>query len=291
MESQYNNSKGQQPPSVDDIIEWHHEQSLCLGETGYTTQFPTADFFNTAPITNALSGYLDTSELLERVAQDYTTEYECVMHRMEYMKANKSLVIEAENEVRRRLLKAGKTEKDLGRYISKGASLRDQIGDLYDLQNRNPKPERNTIPAFIYYGSVSNKRQARVNLPVDASLALFKDLVKVYFQCLKDIKESLESIYHEDRPWKYKFKSRTELVQMDESLLPLEMEHDYKNLIRKMKSPGSSAFVLILTQVKLFSTSPFWHDTNRRSRKIGLARRKHHRNELHYMKDTLKVPL
>ncbi|KAL8937105.1 MAG: hypothetical protein Q9211_003857 [Gyalolechia sp. 1 TL-2023] len=248
MDSHQKGPNRQQPPSIDDIIEWQHEQSLCLGESGYSTRFPTADFFATTPIANTSSGHFNDPELLERAAEDLTTEYERVIHRMEYMKANKPLLVEAENEVHRRLLKAGKTERDIGRYISKGTSLRHKIDDLYDLQDPGSRQEKNTVPALIYYGSSSNRRQTRMNLPIDASLAVFRDLVKVYLGCIKDVNESLESIYHEQRPWKYKFKSTMESVPIEEGLLPLEMEHDYTNLIRKMKSPGSSAFILILTQ-------------------------------------------
>ncbi|KAI4174270.1 MAG: hypothetical protein LQ343_002408 [Gyalolechia ehrenbergii] len=248
MDSNQGVPNSQQPPSIDDIIEWQHEQSLCLGETGYNTRFPTADFFATTPIANAPARDFDDPDLLENAVEDFTTEYERVIHRMEYMKANKPLLIETENEVHRRLLKAGKTQQDIGRYISKGTSLRHKIDDLYDLQDRDSRSERNTLPALIYYGSVFNKRKTTINLPVDVSLAVFRDLVKVYLECIKDVNESLESIYYEDRPWKYQLKSTASSVQVDETVLPLEIEYDYTNLVRKMKSPGSSAFILVLTQ-------------------------------------------
>ena len=250
MDNQFEIPEVQQPPSIDDIIEWQHEQSLCLAETGYSMQFPTADYFNTDLFPDPISSDYDDPSILEAAVEDFTAEYERVTYRMEYMRANRPLLAETENEVHRRLLKLGKTEKDIGRYISTGASLRTKVEDLYQLQLSQPKSTKNTITAYIYYGSFINKRVAEIKLHVDGSLDEFQDLVKVYMGCLKDSNESLKDIYYEDRPWKYQFKPKMKSVQADEKLIPLEYEKDYTNIIRQMMNPGSAAFKVVLTQVK-----------------------------------------
>lgn len=251
MDGCQNDPKNLQQPTIDDIIEWHHEQSLCLAETGYSTRFPTADFFATDPFPDTTFSDFNDPDILQSAVEDLSAEYQRVINRMEYMKANKPLLIETENEVHRRLLKAGRTEKDIGRYISKGDSLREKIEDLYKVEHRGSESAKNTIIAYIYYGSGFNKRSVKINLPVHGSLAEFRGLVKVYMGCIKDVNEPLNAIYYNDRLWKYQFKSKMKSVKADEKLRPLEIERDYTNLIRQMMSPGSAAFSVVLTQVSL----------------------------------------
>ncbi|KAL8837447.1 MAG: hypothetical protein Q9170_002533 [Blastenia crenularia] len=248
MDTQADVPQHQQSPSIDEIIEWNHELSLSLCEVGYTTQFPTADFFASNLYPDSANCNFDSPDLLENAVQDFTAEYQRSIDRIHYMDANKPLLAKTESEVHSRLLEAGKTEKDIGRYVADKTVLRHKIDTLYELQDSSSNIASNSKPAYLYYGSSSNRRFTKTNLPVHGSLAVFREQIKVYLGCIKDVNESLESVFHDSSPWKYKFKPKMQSVKVGEQWRPLETERDYVNLMRQMMNQASAAFHVVLTQ-------------------------------------------
>ncbi|KAI4126224.1 MAG: hypothetical protein LQ338_003848 [Usnochroma carphineum] len=220
-----------------------------MGTLGYSSDFPSADFFDTNPDCYAdATAFDDESNVLDAALADFDAERQRVKDRMEYMNANNALRAEAELEVHRRLRQAGKTEKDINQYISEKVCLRVKIQDLYNLEN--PHPTKNTVEAYIHYGPSNNRRSAGINLHANGSLAEFKDSVKIYLDCLRDTWEPLESVYQGDRPWKYKWvpKKGSRKAKKKEGLRPLEMERDYQILIQQLRSGGRTEFNVVLSQ-------------------------------------------
>lgn len=266
---QQDNTEGQQPPSVDDIINWHIEQSINLGTIGWTMNFPTADFFkdfDPAPFAEAATfdGDIDT-DILDAALHEFAAEQERLIDRMNVMEANRPLLEATELEVHRRLLQAGKTQQDIDHYIREKTRLGRKIEDLYRLQY--PDPPKNYVEAFINYGPAHNRRSAEINLDINGSLANFESSIKITLECFRDMWEPLASVHHEGSSWKFQWKPKDKSGKTEEKWFPLETERDYKDLIRQATSPSKEQYTPVLTQVSLLVSSSKVSHTNSVSRK------------------------
>lgn len=253
MNSLQGDAHAQQIPSINDIINWHVEQSINSGRIGYSTNFPTSDLFNVDPklFENAATfDSDDVSDILETALNDYAAEHDRAIDRMGYMDAHPELLVEAEAEVDRRLAQAGRTQQDIDGYASGGRVLRRKIEDLYNLENPSPR-KKNAVAAYIYYGTSENRQSADINLHISGSLAEVKSSARTYLNCIRDTWQPLDAIYDENGLWKYKWKAKDKAVKITEEWFPLESEHDYKILIQQATNPSREPFSVVLTQVRL----------------------------------------
>ncbi|KAL8734100.1 MAG: hypothetical protein Q9181_003308 [Wetmoreana brouardii] len=264
--SHYDATSGpQQQPTTDEIIDWHLEQSVYFGESGCTTSFPTAQFFKNndearidvnVAVTDGCSASNDLledvmmheddwPETLRHAVADFTSEFDRVEGRAEYMQAHKPLLVETHNEVHCRLTAAGMTQGDIDRYSTTQAGLRQKISYLFDLENGISKPTQNVLSGHICYGSASDSRRAEVNLNTKGSLGEFETCVEVYLKSLKDPFTKLEEIYYEDRKWKYRLRPVVVSKEVRDRFVQLVTQRDYEIMIREVLRCGGD---LLLTQ-------------------------------------------
>ncbi|KAL9013170.1 MAG: hypothetical protein Q9173_002123 [Seirophora scorigena] len=259
MDNLQSDAHAQEIPSINDIIDWHVEQSINSGRLGYSTNFPTSDLFNVDPKLFKDAATFDSddvSDLLETALNDYAAEQDRAIDHMGHMDAHPELLVEAEGEIDRRLAQAGKTQQDIDGYASGERVLRRKIDDLYNLENPSPR-KRNVVAAYIYYGTSENRHSADINLHISGSLAEFKSSARTYLNCIRDMWQPLEAIYDEDGLWKYKWKPKDKVVKIKEEWFPLESEHDYKILIQQATNPSREPFSVVLMQeVKPNATKP-----------------------------------
>ncbi|KAL8699114.1 MAG: hypothetical protein Q9201_006183 [Fulgogasparrea decipioides] len=278
----------QQQPTTDEIIDWHLDQSLYFGESGCTTSFPTAHFFKNDDevrtdvnigVTDSCSTSNDLfedvmmhdddwPELLENAVADFTSEFDRVKSRAEYMQAHRPLLVETHNEVHRRLMTAGMMQGDIDRYSTTQAGLRQKISHLFDLENGNSKPTQNSISGHICYGSAYDSCRAEINLNTEGTLGELNTCLKVYLESLKDPFTKLEEIYYEDRSWKYHLRSVVESKKVRDKFVALITQQDYEIMIQEVLKYGGD---LLLTQD--------WLDPCRRG--LGEGSEEQQGNELH----------
>lgn len=241
----------QQRPSVDDIIDWNLEHATYLGESGYTTDFPTLESLNFQPSANTDSNEdvmlrdSDWPDILQNAVEDLTSDYNRVKSQTEYLKANRNDLTDTQLEVHRRLLAAGRTQRDVDRIKAEKSSLRRRIVGLHELENGTGKQSEKAISGWICYGAESDRRNAQINLDPKGSLTQFERCAKVYMECLKGPFVRLQEIYHEDRCWKYRLRPVVESKMVREDFFELQTERDYEHMVRS--ALGHSG-LLLLTQ-------------------------------------------
>ena len=236
------------PPSVDDMIEWNLGQSYLIGDLGFTCNFPTADTVLRNPDHGLDDGKGDGRDLLEAAINGMEDEYEQVLQRMDIMNSHPAVRIETEHEVDRRLLATKKTQSEIDNHTKEGTTLGHKIEDLYRLEKEQTATTSNVAPAFLLYGPIINPKTVEINLHIDGSLSEFRLMVKDHLKCRADPWTPFESIYHEDRPWKYFFHSKMQ-SEKSRPLNLLEEESQYEKLIRQIKAPTTISLDAVLTQV------------------------------------------
>ncbi|KAL8990400.1 MAG: hypothetical protein Q9177_000942 [Variospora cf. flavescens] len=251
MDSPRNSSGAQRTPSINDIIDWHVDQSINSGRLGYSTNFPTGDFFDVDPGCFAAKtepfDSEDVSVIMETALNDFIAEHGRAIEHAEYMNTHPELLVEAENEVNRRLAQAGRAQQKVDSYASGEGILRRKTEDLYKLENAGPG-KTNVVAATLYYGPPDDRHRADINLHIHGSLAELKSSAKTYLDCIREPGEPLETIYDEDAPWKYKWKPKDKAVKVKEEWFPLESERDYRILIQQATSASREPFSVVLMQ-------------------------------------------
>ncbi|KAL9613311.1 MAG: hypothetical protein Q9167_002132 [Letrouitia subvulpina] len=235
-------------PTVDEIIQWHIEQAHCMGELGFTTNFPDAENFQHPGFDTNFNFDATTSSLgdLDQAVNEITEDYERVKSRATYIISNPPLLEETKKEVHRRLLAAGKTQEDIDNYNNSGTSLRDQISDLERLK-AGEEPAPNTTEAWVHFwaGVGRKERQKyRINLQTNGTLHHFLIGMVGLMDCLRNYSQRLEDFYDESRPWRYQLVSKKHPLATA-AFNPLTTEHDYRLLIQQNKKEGVTA---VLTQ-------------------------------------------
>ncbi|KAL9046886.1 MAG: hypothetical protein Q9214_000401 [Letrouitia sp. 1 TL-2023] len=235
-------------PTIDEIIQWHIEQAHCMGELGFTTNFPDAENFQHPGFDPKFDFNAVTSGLgdLDRAVNEMTKDYERVKSRATYITSNQPLLKKTKEEVHRRLLAAGKTQEDINNYNNSGTSLRDQILDLQRLRTRKG-PAQNTTEAWVHYWADASRRERRkyrINLQINGNLHDFHVDLAGLMDSIRDCSQMLEDIYDESRPWRYQLVSKQHSLATA-AFNPLVTEHDYQILIQQNMKEGVTA---VLTQ-------------------------------------------
>lgn len=248
-------------PTIDEIIQWHIEQAHCMGELGFTTNFPDAENFQHPGFDPNFDFNAVTSSLgdLDRAVNEMIKDYERVKCRATYISFNQHqpLLKKTKEEVHRRLLAAGKTQEDIDDYNSSGTSLRDQISDLQRLK-AGKKPVQNTTEAWVHYWADAGRKQRqkyRINLQINGTLHHFHVDIAGLMDSLRDYSQRLEDFYDQSRPWRYQLVSRKHSLATA-AFYPLTTEHDYRLLIQQNKKEGVTA---VLTQVSRLNIHPVMH--------------------------------
>lgn len=251
-------------PSVDDIIEWQTEHSIEFGNIGWSKNFPEADFFtkgwDAAYANTANSAPRDMLATMDAALNELAIEQQRLLERMQYMEAHPERIREAELEVNRRLIQAGKTQQDIENYTADEEAFRRKVEDLYNLEH--PPPPRNGVDAYIEYGLADNRRLASIQLEIKGSLTEFLDDRKSHLARNKDMWEPLESIYYEGSPWQYKWRPQDKSIDIKEKWFPLETQDDYNVLTKKAAKAASLAnakFIPVLSQVLLIVSRKSYH--------------------------------
>ncbi len=252
-------------PSANDIIAWQTEYSIDFGHIGWSRNHPKAEFFTNnrdaayGHASSSASG--DLLAMMDAALNEEAAKQQCMLERMQYMEAHPERVKEAELEVDRRLLQAGKTQQDIKSYVDDEEVFRRKVEDLYNIEY--PPPPRDGVDAYIEYGLADNRRLASIQLEIKGSLNEFLNDRKSHLARNKDIWEPLESIYYEGSPWRYKWKPQDKSVEVKEKWFPLETQHDYSVLTKKAAKAANLAnakFTPVLSQV-LLVVSPNTHHT------------------------------
>ncbi|KAI4214710.1 MAG: hypothetical protein LQ351_002783 [Letrouitia transgressa] len=235
-------------PTIDEIVQWHIEQAHCMGELGFTTNFPDAENFQHPGFDTNFNFDAVTSSLgdLERAVNGMIKDYERVKYRAAYISSNQSLLEKTKDEVHRRLLGAGKTQEDIDNYNSSGASLRDQISELERLKS-GKEPAQNTTEAWVHYWADASRKERRkylINLKINGTLHHFHIDMAGLMDSLKDCSQRLEDFYDQSRPWRYQLVFKKHSLATA-ALYPLNTERDYRDLIQQNKTEGVTA---VLTQ-------------------------------------------
>lgn len=246
-------------PTIDEIVQWHIEQAHCMGELGFTTNFPDAENFQHPGFDTNFNFDAVTSSLgdLERAVNGMIKDYERVKYRAAYISSNQSLLEKTKDEVHRRLLGAGKTQEDIDNYNSSGASLRDQISELERLKS-GKEPAQNTTEAWVHYWADASRKERRkylINLKINGTLHHFHIDMAGLMDSLKDCSQRLEDFYDQSRPWRYQLVFKKHSLATA-ALYPLNTERDYRDLIQQNKTEGVTA---VLTQVSRLDVHPVIH--------------------------------
>lgn len=243
-------------PSVHDIIDWQTNHSIVFGNIGWSRNHPKAHFFtknwDSAYANAASSAPSDMLAMMDAALNEEAAEQQCMLERMQYMEAHPERVKEAELEVNRRLLQAGKTQQDIESYVDDEEVFRRKVEDLYNIAH--PPPPRDGVDAYIEYGLADNRRLASIQLEIKGSLNEFLNDRKSHLARNRDMWEPLESIYYEGSPWQYKWKPQDKSIKLKEKWFPLETQHDYNILTKKAAKAANLAnakFTPVLSQVLL----------------------------------------
>lgn len=260
---------GTEAPTVEDVIEWHEEQAIRLGELGFTMgSYCDEDFRKHWEHVDDLQEAFSLENCAQEAVEQMHADVTRLQQRMIIMRSNPALLALAEIEVHRRLLQAGKSEPKIELYVQSNAPLRHKIVRLHKLEHRTEPRKPDGVMAWVYMGA-NLCQKVPVNLPIKASLSevcrLLEGIKKTEMPFLKDspvgirktgmpfLAESLEGTRAIDAEsvWKYHLVYTDKSALVDKKAVTLLTDEDYRKMFIQITRPRQDmkAPVAVITLV------------------------------------------
>lgn len=249
-------------PSVDEAISWLLDAILAAGVVGYSDDYIAPQVYlqnwavghagggaqEAADDTLDLNIFLNESHAEESLRQE----------RVAIVNGNRLLRQEAKREVRRKLLAAGKSEKDI-EEIGTSPTLTTMVRYLSEVQN--PKPLAiGTIWCRVCTGLPGTVGCTPMRLPVNASVQVIYDLLRMFVstELLCASTQGIPDAELEEvlSAWRYQIlvaKANGRFALKPKSRASLVDNASCRDLIKKVTEGGRQILFPLLTPVVLYS--------------------------------------
>ena len=234
--------------TASDVIRWQEEQAECLGELGFTTNFPDpADIFNPFTINPDFEDELpiDDHSVLVAANQEFRKAIMQVQQRKIIMDGAGAVVAKAEQITDQKLLAAGVPKQDFQDKI-----LRHKIVKLANIEHPPPKANFVEVSVHVDLAIEGQSHILEINLPLEACIA---EVYALLGEVVKALLSEKGFLYEGGGKWKYQLVDQDHFRVLQDRSSPLETDLDYILMVQQVSKVGEGkACVAVLTQVCLF---------------------------------------
>ena len=247
---------------IDDIIQWHQEQAHRTGAIGFIQDSGglddvfkdwTVESTPDPSLQEPPGGAFDLMATASKLQADTTLADNRHTDRKQALDKDKLLQADVRYEIRRRLLRAGKTQQEIDENTANMTSLTMLTAYLYKIEHPPPSVEVR-IAALVYTNFRGTKRPTPIRLsPKDdfpELLATLKEFVLAKAESTGKPVTACENVGFVGS-WKYKMSTWRDGTQklVDATWTSLASDSDYRTMLKKISNHEGENFMPVLMPV------------------------------------------